>query len=370
MMKITILGQAITQFGELWDRSLPDLLREAMICSLAEAQLPSSAIEAVFVANMSAGMVENQLHLGALVSQLLGNYQPGMRIEGACASGSLALLAAEQALLSGQYQTVMVVGGEKMTDVDGASATKFLAGAANFATEYGSTFPGLYAILAQAHQAQYGTSRRQLSSVAVKNHLHAFANPQAQYHKKFTLDQISQSQLVADPLRLFDCSPLTDGAAALVLTTKEVVGKVGIAGFGHGQDTLDLAGRKTLTALEATQRAAQLAYGQAGLSPQQIQVAEVHDCFTIAEILAYEDLGLTAVGEGGRAVEAGQMTYGGKVVVNPSGGLKAGGHPVGATGIKQVAYLSKLIAAGQFSIGLAHNVGGSGATSVVHILTK
>lgn len=369
-MKIKVLGQAITSFGELWSKSLPNLLVEAIQGALNNSKLEAKDIDAVFVANMSAGMAENQLHLGALASQILGQNKPAMRIEGACASGSLALLAGEYSLLAGQYQTVLVVGVEKMTDVDSSLATKYLAGAAYFTQEYGSTFPGLYGLLAQAHMQKYGTTRDQLSAVAVKNHLHAFDNPNAQFHKKFTLDQIGQSQLVADPLRLLDCSPITDGAAAVVLTTKDVKGLAQITGFGHGQDSLDLAGRKSLTSLNATKFAVDQAYKMANLTAKEIQVAEVHDCFTIAEILAYEDLGFVEEGGGGKFVESGRVTYGGQVIVNPSGGLKAGGHPVGATGIKQVAYLAKILAEGQFSTALAHNVGGSGATSVVHILTN
>ncbi len=369
-MKINVLGQAITKFGELWQKSLSDLLSEAMTEALSNANLEAKDIDAIFVANMSAGMLENQVHLGALASQLLGQNKPAMRIEGACASGSLALLAGEYALLAGQYKTILVVGVEKMTDIDSALTTKYLAGAAYYSQEYGSTFPGLYGLLAQAHMQKYGTTRNQLSAVAVKNHLHAFDNQSAQYHKKFTIEQISQSQLVADPLRLLDCSPITDGAAAVVLSTKNVGKSVQIVGFGHGQDSLDLAHRKSLTSLEATKDAVKAAYQKSNLLAADIQVAEVHDCFTIAEILAYEDLGFASEGKGGSLLELGQTTYGGGVVVNPSGGLKAGGHPVGATGIKQVAYLTKLLAKGQFETALAHNVGGSGATSVVHILTK
>lgn len=369
-MQIKIIGQAITQFGELWQESLESLLKKAAQGAVDDAGLSFDQIEAVFVANMSAGMMENQVHLGALASQILTGNKPGMRVEGACASGSLAVLAAEYALLSGQYKTVLVVGVEKMNDAEGSLVTKYLSGAANFSLERGSTFPGLYALLAKAHMEKYGTSRDQLSLVSVKNHEHALDNPCAQYHKKISLEQVNQSQLVADPLRLLDCSPITDGAAALVLTTHNDDRAVKILGFGHGQDSLDLAGRKSLTSLEATKQAAKTAYLASGKNANQIEVAEVHDCFTIAEILAYEDLGFTKDGGGGKAIEKGFMTYGGKVVVNPSGGLKAGGHPVGATGVKQLAYLTKLIKAGQFGVGLTHNVGGSGATSVVHILAK
>lgn len=367
-MKISILGHHITKFGELWDQSLSDLLEEAVTNAISNSGLEDSEVDAIFVSNMSGGQYDNQLHLGALVSQMVAGNPPAMRIEGACASGGLALLAAQQSLLSGQYQNVLVVGAEKMNDADSSLTTQYLAGAANYGAEFGSTFPGLYAILANAHMSEFGTTRDQLSAVAQKNHLHSFDNPQAQYHKSFTIEQINKSILVADPLRLLDCSPITDGAAAVVLSSKKVKGKVQIIGRGHGQDSLDLANRQSLTELQATKKAAQQAYQSANIKAQDIEVAEVHDCFTIAEILATEDLGFIEKGKGGQAALDGETTYEGKIVINPSGGLKASGHPIGATGVKQVAYLANLLEQGKFKLALAHNVGGSGATAVVNIL--
>ncbi|HEX9817428.1 MAG TPA: thiolase domain-containing protein [Patescibacteria group bacterium] len=367
-MTITIAGNYITRFGELWDQGLTDLLIEASLGAVKNANLESSQIEAVFVANMAGGNFNDQRHLNAAVSQVFFHHPPAMRIEGACASGGLALLAAEHALLAGQYQTVLVVGAEKMLDVTTSVATKILATAADTTEEYGSTFPGLYAMLARAHMSEHGTTRDQLSSVAVKNHLHGLTNPYAQYKTKISVEQVNQSPLVSDPLRLLDCSPLTDGAAAVVLTIKRVVKKPIIIGFGHGQDSLTLAGRKKLTTLSATVNAAKQAYQRSTITPTQVQVAEVHDCFTIAEILAIEDLGFFKLGAGGKASQTGKTTHGGKIVINPSGGLKASGHPIGATGIKQVAYLAQQIEKSAFNVCLAHNVGGSGATAVVHVL--
>jgi acetyl-CoA C-acetyltransferase len=360
-MEINIIGHHITKFGEHWDRDAKDLMQEAVLESVRQAGIDPGEIEAVFVANKAGGSFHGQRHLNALASQLFEHHPPSMRIEGACASGGLAVLAAEYALLSGQYQTVMVVGVEKMTDVSASETTRILASAADAQTEYGSTFPGLYAILAQQHMLTYGTTREQLSAVAVKNHAHALNNPKAQFHKSFTLEQVSNSQLVADPLRVLDCSPISDGAAAVILSRQPVKGRAQIIGFGHGQDSLDLAGRASLTSLAATKRAADQAYTQAGMSPQQIQAAEVHDCFTIAEILAAEDLGFARPGETANHTPK-------KPIINHSGGLKACGHPVGATGVKQIAYLAHLLETQQYQTGLTHNVGGSGATAVVHIL--
>jgi acetyl-CoA C-acetyltransferase len=372
-MKVIVAGHYITQFGELWNKSLTDLMGEAIRGAIENSGLKETDIEAVFVANMGGGQNDNQLHLGALASQMISGYPAASRIEGACASGGLAMIAAEQALLSNLYQTVLVVGVEKMNDADSSLTTKYLAAAANYTTEFGSTFPGLYAILANAHIKKFGTTRSQLSAVAKKNHAHGFDNPQAQYHKYFTIDQISNSIPVADPLRLLDCSPVTDGAAAVVLTTKQLKKKKGnraiIIGHGHGQDSLDLASRGSLIELVATTKAAKQAYQMAGLTAEDIEVAEVHDCFTIAEIFALEDLGFFKKGDGGKATEKGYTTYGGKVVINPSGGLKASGHPVGATGVKQIAYLAKLLEEKKFTKALSHNVGGSGATAIVHILS-
>lgn len=369
-MNIKVIGSYIGQFGELWDKSLTDLIKEGVKGVLADAQIIPSEIEAIFVANKAGGSFNEQRHLGALVSEQFSHFPPAMRVEGACASGGLAVVTAQQALLSGLYKTVLVLGVEKMTDVSSNQASAILATAASREKEYGSTFPALYAILADYHMHHYGTTREQLSSVVVKNHLHAFDNPKAQFHKKFTLEDVSNSVIVASPLRLLDCSPISDGVSAVILSSKKSKRKTQILGFGHAQDTLALQDRQDLGKLVATQKAAEQAFIQAGLSQKDIQAIEVHDCFSIAEVLATEDLGFFAKGKAAKAIANGQTTYGGKLVVNPSGGLKACGHPVGATGVKQIAYLSSLIEAGQFNLTLAHNVGGSGATAIVNILGK
>ena len=274
------------------------------------------------------------------------------------------MIVAEDSLLSGRYKTVLVIGAEKMTDVDASHATDILAGAADLEKEQRSTFPGLYALLAQAHMKEFGTTSKQLAKIAVKNHHNALHNPKAQFHKEITVEQVLHSPMVADPLHLLDCSPISDGASAVVLSTKKHHSTISIAGIGHGQDTLSLAERKSLTEFQATQQAAQQAYAQAGIQPKQIQAAELHDCFTIAEIFAVEDLGFCKKGHGGKYIQ--KTTH----ELNPSGGLKACGHPVGATGVKQIAYLYEQMKLGRWNTTLAHNVGGSGATAVVHILKQ
>jgi acetyl-CoA C-acetyltransferase len=393
MKKIKVIGNYITKFGELWDRSLESLFEEALHGSLVSVEGPlfknqieekeygtktqkskfdPTEIEAVFVANMAAGQYTNQLHLNALVSQMLPHRPPAFRFEAACASGSMAAEAAELALLSGKYKTVLVVGAEKMTDVSSGDTTRILASASEFQKEYGSNFPALYALLAQAHMKEFGTTRQQLSAVASKNHKHAITNNKAQFRREIQPEVISKSMSIADPIRLLDCSPVSDGASAVILSSKDIKKyshKTEIVGVGHAQDSLSLSDRKLLTELNATKKAANLAYAEAGVRPKDISYAEVHDCFTIAEILASEDLGFIKKGLGGEAVTTGKTTYGGTVVINPSGGLKACGHPVGATGIKQIAFISNLLEEEKKAkYAVTHNVGGSGATAIVHVL--
>jgi acetyl-CoA C-acetyltransferase len=287
-------------------------------------------------------------------------------------------------VLSGQYTTVIALGVEKMTDHKPEDVATALMGAGSEGERLsGATFPGLYAIIARAHMAKYKTTLRELAAVAVKNHYHASLNPNAQFHTPLTIEQVLKSSCVADPLRLLDCSPISDGAAAVVITSdKNLLSKnenVEIVASAAATDTLGLAQRASLTELRATQDAAKRAYAKAGIKPTDVDVAEVHDCFSIAEILAMEDLGFYKKGEAAAAIERGETTLGKSthLVVNPSGGLKGCGHPVGATGVKQVVELvDQLLDRAQkrqvfkVSIGLAHNVGGSGATATVHIIKK
>lgn len=383
-MNVYIIGAATTKFGELWGTSPRRLAGQAVSGALADAGIDSKDIEALFVGNMLSGMLGGQEHLGALFAEELGLSVPAFKIEGACASGALAIHNAVSSVLSGQYETVAVLGVEKMTDHKPEDVARALMGAGNEVERLaGSTFPGLYALLAQAHMREYGTTEAQLAAVGVKNHYHASLNPNAQFHAQITLDQVLKSACVADPLTLLMCSPISDGASAIILTkNKELRTKnkrVEIVASQVATDTLGLAERKSITELLATKKAAQKAYSQSGIAPGDIDVAEVHDCFTIAEILALEDLGVYKKGEAASAIEHGATTLGKakKIVVNSSGGLKGCGHPVGATGVKQVVELvDQLLGRAQgrqvkgARVGLAQNVGGSGATAVVHILKR
>ena len=381
-MDITVAGTGMTKFGELWNVSPRTMACEAVVEALQDASCTKKSIQAIFVANMLSGMLGMQGHLGALFSEELGIGAPAYTVEGACASGGLAVHTAVLSILSGEYDTVLVLGVEKMTDHKPEEVSSALMGAgSNEERLAGATFPGLYAMLAREHMNAFGTTEKQLASIAVKNHAHAFLNPKAQYHHKITLDDVIHSSCVADPLRLLDCSPVTDGAAAVILTKTKEKNKntVHIIASKVATDTLGLAQRRTLLELSATKRAAIAAYHQAGIQNTDVHVAEVHDCFTIAEILAIEDVGFIKKGAAGRAIEQGMFSLGAKKypVVNTSGGLKGCGHPVGATGVKQLVEITNQLRGrcgdrqvAHATVGLTQNVGGSGATAVVHILQK
>lgn len=378
-MKIKVAGVGLTKFGELWDKTLDDLILESSIKAIKDSSLESSKIDAIFLGNMLHGKLANQDHLGALTAALLELHCPAVHVEAACASGGMAVHLACLALNSGQYKNVLVIGAEKMTDSSVAKISEALMGAGSEEERTaGLTFPGLYALMAKAHMQQFGTSREQMASVAVKNHFHASLNQNAQYPFEITAETVLNSSSVSSPLTLFDCSPITDGAAAVVLSANGVNGKgVYITGSVPATDTVSLSQRQSLTELKATKIASQKAYKMAGMVVKDINTVEVHDCFTIAEIIAMEDLGFCKKGQGGSFVESGATKLGGQIPVNTSGGLKACGHPVGATGVKQIAEVTEQLrgSAGKRQIkgakvGLTQNVGGTGGTVVVHVLQK
>jgi acetyl-CoA C-acetyltransferase len=388
MRDVAIIGSYTTKFGEMWERSFRDIVVEAGVGALEDAGVGGESIDSMFVGNMSGGQFVEQEHIGALIADYsglaAGLHVPSTRVEAACASGGLAFRQGIQSVASGYNDIVVAAGVEKMTDVSSVGASSALAAAADREWEgmMGATFPGLYAMIARMHMQQYGTTSEQLAQVAVKNHQNGTNNPIAQYRNNITVDKVLNSIMVADPLHIFDCSPITDGAAALVLAPAEEAHKytdtpIYVKGSGQASDTIALHDRRDITTLDASVYAAKRAYEMAGIGPDDIDVAEVHDCFTIAEICAIEDLGFVKKGQGGRFVEDGNTAIGGKIPVNTSGGLKACGHPVGATGIKQAAEIVNQLRgeAGKrqvegAEIGLAHNVGGSGATALVHILGR
>lgn len=381
-MKVNIIGYHTTQFGELWDKSLFDLVEDSIRGVLKSTGIELGNIDAIFFGNMLAGILENNLHAGAKIADIFGLTIPIFRVEGACASGGMAFHLAREYVQSGKGKTVLVVGAEKMTDVQPEFITQGLMSAASGEEqESGITFPGLYALMARVYLKKYGYDKRNLAAVAVKNHAHGFLNPTAHFKKIITLEDALKSSTVADPLSLLDCSPVSDGAASLILSSDSSLIKrkkgVEILSSQVATDSISLLQRDSLTELKATQIAADKAFKEAKIKRNDISLAEVHDCFTIAELFAMEDLGFWKKGDAGnRALQYETLRdNNGSLIVNTSGGLKASGHPVGATGIKQIGelYLQLTKQADKRQVknakyGLAHNVGGSGGTVVVTIV--
>jgi len=383
---VSIVSAGLSKFGRLDGMYCRELFAEAAKEAYDRCPNlnPIKDIEALFVGHMGESY-EHQGHTGPTLADWAGLLpKPAIRIESACASSGAALRTGILAILSGMHKVVMVGGVEKMTHRTTAEVTEFLAMASDMPFEQwnGITFPGLYALIATAHMHEYGTTEEQMAQVAVKNHHNGTLNPKAHMQKEITVEKAMASKVIAWPLKLYDCSLITDGASCLILTRPDIAKKftdapVHVIGSGLASDAIGLYEREELTTLKAARLAGQEAYRMAGVEPKDLDVAEVHDCFTIAEIIAYEDLGFCSSGKGGNLIDEGTTELGGKLPVNPSGGLKSKGHPVGATGTAQ-AYEIYLQLTGQAEerqvkgaeIGLSHNVGGSGATSSVHIYRR
>jgi acetyl-CoA C-acetyltransferase len=387
MRRVAIIGVGDTEFGELWDYSFREIGIQAGLAAVADANITADKIDALYVGNMSAGRFIEQEHIGALIADYAGlarDHVPATRVEAAGASGGLALRQGFLAVASGLHDIVVVGGAEKMTDVSDVESAMIQSSAADqeWETVLGATFPALHALIAHRHMHQHGTTREQLADVAVKNHKNGSLNPKAQFQREITRETVMSSPLVSSPLRVFDCAPSSDGAAAVVLCPLEGAKKytempIEIIGTGQASDSLSLHDRKDICTMEATKVAAKRAFEMANLTQKDVDVAEVHDNFTISEILAIEDLGFFKKGEGGRATEAGLTSLTGEVAVNSSGGLKARGDPIGATGLAQaveiVAQLRGKADKRQVKdamVGLTHNVGGTGATVVVHLFRR
>lgn len=381
MREVCVIGIGMNKWGELWQKSLRDIYVEAALEAIKDAGIDH--LDSIYVGCMSSGLFIGQEHLGSLLADYLGCCMiPCTRVESACASGGAAFRTGYLEVASGNSDLVMVSGVEKMTDVGTDEATFSLSAAADqeYESYFGVTFPALYAMIARRHMELYGTTREQLAQVAVKNHNWGLKNPNAQFQFKVTLEDVLNSSLVADPLRLLDCSPITDGAAALVLCPVDLAKKISkkqivkVIGSGCATDTISLHDRQDITVFGAVKKSAEIAYKGANKTPQDIGLAEIHDCFTIAEICLIEDLGFFKKGEGGKATEACLTDMGGKIPVNMSGGLKAKGHPVGATGVAQIYEIVKQLrgeaGANQVKnarVGLTQNMGGTGGSSLVNI---
>ncbi len=387
--EIAVVGAGVTKFGKRFDVSYRELMAEAASEAINSMDRPitPNQIQGLYVAASIPELTVDQAHVANLAAQELG-LEPEIiaRVEMACSSGSTAIRNAWAAIKSGLIDTALVVGLEKMyANTQAANHGLCIVPDVTYEATNGITAYSGFALIAQEHMKLYGTTRDQLSSVSVKNHSNGAKNPKAQFFEKgeITLEEAKSARMVSDPLNLYDCSPITDGGAAVILTRGSLTTKfseqpVWIKGSGQSvEPSLGVSNMKSLTEWTALKRAAQKAYQTSGISPSDIDVAEVHDCFTIAEIIEYEDLGFTAKGTGGKFIEDGESALSGSLPVNTSGGLKAKGHPIGATGVAQVVEITEQLQGKSgkrqvdgANIGLTHNLSGFATHHVVHILSN
>ncbi|MFB6131324.1 MAG: thiolase domain-containing protein [Salinigranum sp.] len=384
MTQVHVAGVGLTPFGSQPERTARDLFAEAALAACADAGVPRSDVEQLNYGNFMGALAERQGHQAPLAAEAAGLTCPATRYEEACASAGVALREAVRAVRSGECDVVVAGGAERMTNLSTERVTEALALAADelYEVRAGMTFPGAYALMARAYFEIYGGSREDLAHVAVKNHHNAVPNEFAQFRREITVEEALDSPTVATPLHLYDACPITDGASALVLASEEYVRErdldapVAVTGTGQGGDRLALQDRESLARTPAAADAAAEAFADAGLGPEDVDVAEVHDCFTVAEVLALEAVGFYEPGEAIGAARRGETAADGDLPVNLSGGLKAKGHPVGATGGSQVVELTRLLrgdhpnsnAVPEARVGLAHNAGGTVASAVVHVL--
>lgn len=385
MRKVAIVGIGHSRFGRRADVDIAELAFESIKAAMEDAGVEKRDVENVTLGS-AGGWYEESLP-AVVVNEYAGFHNlPTMRVEAACASGSAAVRSAYLSIASGESEVALAVGLEKMTEVDTLTSVELMGRAGSYLWEfenYGMTFPAYYALYAVAHMDRFGTTQEDLARIAVKAHHYASLNPLAQFQKEITLEKAMNSQMVSWPLKLYDACPITDGSAAVVLASEETAKKlsdtpVWIKGMGVSSDSANLSKRDDYVGLGATVDAARKAYAISRTSPQDFDVATCHDCFTIAELMAYEDLGFCAKGEGKNMIREGQTEIGGKIPVNVDGGLKAKGHPVGATGVSMMVEVSKQLRgeAGPRQVplkkgnGLVHNVGGTGHYCYVTVLSR
>ncbi|MEM2816285.1 MAG: thiolase domain-containing protein [Candidatus Bathyarchaeia archaeon] len=390
MSKVAVIGVGSSKFGVRNDVNMAELVFEAFKPSIEDAGISPKDVEFFAFGSAGAGVWCEEFVPAAVAAEYCGLTGAGIvRCEAACASGSAAFTTAYWAIASGQVNVAAAVGFEKMRQVETSIAMEWIGRAGQYLWEFhnfGATFPAYYALYARSHMMRYGTSEEDLALVAVKNHKYGSMNPIAHLRKKVTLDEVLASPIVAAPLKLLDCCPISDGAVSIILASEEKVRElsidtpVWIAGVGYSSEEANMSRRSDYVGLESTVKAAQRAYRIAGVGPEDIDVAEVHDCFTIAEIMAYEDLGFCSKGEGPKLIRDGQTEIGGRIPVNIDGGLKAKGHPIGATGCSMIYELTKQLreeailegrqAPMRNYVALAHNVGGTGHYCYVTILRR
>lgn len=383
MRKVYVIGAGATKYGKLPHMGR-ELVAQASLDAIHDAGLDAAKIDGGFIAN-AFGMIEKQGHPGPLLMTALGIAdKPCTAIEAACASGGAAFREAYINVASGMADVMLAAGVEKITQVDTVSATGYFSFGSDYFCEggNGASFPGLYGTMARAHMQKHGTTEEQLAQVAVKNHDNAALNPKAHLTKRITIEDVMKSMYVAHPLKIFDACPFSDGASAVLLASEEVARSlnkhdVQVLGTGRAGSIASLPDRGNLTSVPASKLAGAQAFKQAGKTAKDMDFAEVHDCFTIAEVIATEDLGFFQAGEGAKAAEQGVTARKGDIPINISGGLKAKGHPVGATGLGQLAEVTWQLRgqAGQrqlqdVELGLTHNVGATGGSCAVHILGR
>ncbi|TKX75266.1 thiolase domain-containing protein [Halorubrum sp. GN11_10-6_MGM] len=384
MTDVRVAGVGLTSFGSHPGRTGRDLFAEAALRAFEDGDVDKSDVEELNYGNFMGALAEHQGHQAPLMAEAAGVRCPATRYESACASAGVAVREAVRTVAAGDADVVLAGGMERMTNLPTDEVTEGLAIAADdlFEVRAGVTFPGAYALMANAYFDAYGGGREDLAHVASKNHANAVPNEYAQYRREVSVDEAMDAPPVAEPLHLYDACPITDGASALVLVSAEYAERhgldapVAVTGTGQGTDRMALGDREHLARTPAADDAAAAAYADAGIDAGAVDVAEVHDCFTIAEVLALESLGLFEPGEGISAAREGITTADGDLPVNLSGGLKAKGHPVGATGGSQIAELTRLLRGDHpnservpdADVGVAHNAGGTVASAVVHVL--
>ena len=385
MSRVAIVGVGHSKFGRRSDVNVAELAFESIKQAVDDAGIDKKDIKNVIVGS-AGGWYEESLP-AVIVNEYAGLSSVGtMRVEAACASGSAALKSAYNSILGGDGDLAMAVGVEKMTEVDTPTSIELIGRAGSYTWEFenfGMTFPAYYALYAVAHMDRFGTTEEDMARVAVKAHHYGSLNPLAQFQKEITLEKALSSQVVSWPLKLYDACPLTDGSAAVILASEEIAKKltdtpIWIKGVGYSSDSANLSRRDDYVGLTASVEAGRRAYEMANVSPDMVDVADCHDCFTIAELMAYEDLGFCKKGEGAKLVRDGQTEVGGKIPVNLDGGLKAKGHPIGATGVSMAVEITKQLrgeagnrqAPIKHGIGLVHNVGGTGHYAYVTVLSR
>jgi len=378
--KVCVIGAGSTKYGKLAD-SISDIAIQASVEAIDSAGIEPKEIKAGYISNVF-GVADKQVHLGPVVMSNLGiSERPSLSIESACGSGSVSFREAFANVAAGFYDVVLVTGVEKVTHTGTEWTTTYFSYCSDFFYEgqAGASFPGLFASMARAYLTEFKATEEDLAMVAVKNHENGFLNPKAHLRKKITVDDVMNSAVVASPLKLYDCCPFSDGASSVILCNEKFAKDhtkdyIRVIGSGRGGSPAALQGREHLTTIPSTKIAAEAAYKMAGITPKDIDFAEVHDCFTIAEIVDTEDLGFFEKGRGVEGVREGQTARNGGIPINPSGGLKSKGHPIGATGVGQVVEVFDQLTgkSGERTIkdakiGLTQNFGATGASCAVHI---